>query len=638
MVCFSERLCKFDEKVSLSVEYIPLTKIIDVQTNDNSNSSLIFKSEYEFLTNIPNLSSLSFKKYFSCISQVHIKELRELLELDLGKNYTIYFVDPTLQTVLDDDLNLQDFIYIYTWNRRSSLNLFFTLIYASSLDEDKPPILEVEESIPQSNIEFSKILNQNQNQQNSDSTSLSSSSLMDSELTIPRLSVSLPSSAFNITSRDGVHQPIITALLPENNLSNKQSSTETSNNFSQQRKRKKISIKNNEKIKKYSKKQFLIINNSSSDSTQVSTTISTQNSNLELPIKLLKSSESKDDSLKIATSSQNFSLFNNNCTETLQKNDSLNDDQKSNIQLKNTSLNLKLPKSKILEQQSHQKLKRVQNRVVNSSTNNQNLSLINKLPNLSSIKNDNIFYQNLPSSQSSSKNLASNNTQLSSLPLTTTAGISLNTTQNSIINKVDFKSISPQQQEAAMRAYYQFMKLSKNNDAMSAFLAASNTTNSTGFNNFYNVIAAAASNQLFAALYNNVTPKLSLPLNKNSESNLFSVDNVLNNEKSINCTGNLTDKIKQKTEQKEQQQTHLNCEKEAVISNDNKIQKLKNDDIIISNSPSTSNKVVSMINIQKFMNKEHQNKNSKTSFYDTSLNRLSKIGASPMLSATTNCN
>lgn len=630
MVCFSERLCKIDEKVSLFVEYIPLVKIIDAQTNDNAylNSSSIYNSE--FLTNISNLSSSSFKRYFSCLSQTRIKDLRELMELDLGKSYTIYFVDSTLQTVLDDDLSLQDFVYIYTWNRRSPLHLYFTLVYVSSLDEDKPPVLEVEELLPQFTTEFSKITNQDENRQKKDCNFLSSPPLIDSELTIPRLAVSLPSSAFNNALRDGVHQPIITTFLPENNSSSKHSSTETLDISSQKKKRKKINSEVDAKVKKNSKKLCLPTTNSSSTSTQASSTIFSQNLKKEPSIRIVENSES--------TSNLKTISANNNCAEsTSQQNVSLSDNSKlsaSFIQSMSNSKPLttsKLLKSKTLEQQFQQQLKQVQN----SSTSNQNLSFMNQLSNLSSINNDNTFSQSFSSAQTFSKRLS--DTTLSASPLTSV--FSPMTGQQPNINNPDLRSLSPQQQEVAMRAYRQLMKISQNNDAMSAcLLAVSNTTNSPPYNNFYNVMAAAASNQFLAALCNNVSQPTSLPSNKTSDLNLFSIGNVLNNNKKSNNNithlDNLSNKIKQKSGQHDllkKQPTRLNCTKETVLSN---IEKSKTDGIDKLNLPSTSNKFVSKINNQKSLDQHKpQKQNSKTSFYGSTAPRLNSIGVASLLSA-----
>lgn len=658
MVGFAERLCTLDEKISLVIEYMPLTKIIDAQTNEDVlNSTSIYKSEYEFLTNICNTFPVLFKRYFRCSSEVRIKDLRKLMELKLAmtESYATYFVDSNLRTVLDDDLSLQDLVYIYTWDRRNPLHIYFTLARVSALDEDKPPVLDVEESLPQLNAEFSTNTNNDNNKQNDNEGVLSPS--MDSELlsTLPRLSVSLSTSAFNNAARGGVHQPIITTFLPDNEAPLKSSISDSSKSTFQQRKRKKNSSEKSEKVKKHVKKINLMAISSSSStctSTSASTSTSTLTEKLKTELALVSSVTSNielkdklkmpvlpkvpilNDSYMASTSQQNMNLVLANPQKSITS--------ASFTSSTSTSKPLTIPKlikkPKLLEHQFHQQLKRVQNCVTNSSPANQ--SLLKSKSNLPPINNDNIFSSNFSSVQAMQKRLPADISSSSQ-----NSGFSSITGQQ-LPNFPDFGSISPQQQEAAVRAYCQLMKISQNNDAMSAcILAASNTANSPPFSNFYNAMAAAASNQLLAALCNNVSSSTPLASSKISDLNLFSTGNILHNGKKstdvLQQFDSLPNKIKQKSKHQELQQQinpikkqHFDGQKEILTLNNTM---KKTEEIVKANVPSTSNKLV-----QKFNNhnskeqlKTHvQQQNSKTApFFSSTTPRLSTIGAAPLLSA-----
>jgi hypothetical protein len=51
----------------------------------------------------------SFRRFLRCPSKVRIEQLRKLLELKLAMTdvYGVYFVDPTLRDVLEDEYSLE---------------------------------------------------------------------------------------------------------------------------------------------------------------------------------------------------------------------------------------------------------------------------------------------------------------------------------------------------------------------------------------------------------------------------------------------------------------------------------------------------------------------------------------------------
>ncbi|KAI1724687.1 RAWUL domain RING finger- and WD40-associated ubiquitin-like domain-containing protein [Ditylenchus destructor] len=200
MLHLSTNLCSPEEKVSLVLEYVPVTNILTAKSNSDeqpSSSGLSAQSD-----------STSFQRYFRCLAKTPLKHLKKLLEMKLAMtdNYAVYFIDDKLTHVLDDDDTLQDLIYLNPWTRENPLQLLFTLARLTS-EEDKPPVLERldMEMMPQLRAE-------SPDGQKCSPLSPSTSSPPENKLQIPNLSVSLPSATFENSSAP--HPRIITSFDP----------------------------------------------------------------------------------------------------------------------------------------------------------------------------------------------------------------------------------------------------------------------------------------------------------------------------------------------------------------------------------------------------------------------------------------
>uniref|UniRef100_A0AC34R329 RING-type domain-containing protein n=1 Tax=Panagrolaimus sp. JU765 TaxID=591449 RepID=A0AC34R329_9BILA len=137
LIQFSQFLCLKNEKIPITVEYISPNDLLKYSLN-GENSTTEIKSK--------------FIRHFRCLSSVKIKHLKKLLQgkFDLPDNYVLQFIDLDSEEILEDDYSFQDLIYIFGWKRENSIIIRFTLSKLCS-DEDKPPVLQVEEFIDVNN-------------------------------------------------------------------------------------------------------------------------------------------------------------------------------------------------------------------------------------------------------------------------------------------------------------------------------------------------------------------------------------------------------------------------------------------------------------------------------------------------------
>ncbi|KAL3107052.1 hypothetical protein niasHT_019448 [Heterodera trifolii] len=172
----SASLCSPDEKISVQIDYVPLANILAAsrchhQTTANSaNAGTATPSGTVPSASISVSASpggtvpspakvkrqqqpLFFRRFFRCSARVRVEQLKQLLEMKLAMtdHFGVYFVDGTLQNVLEDDYTLEDIVHLFNWSRESPLLLHFTLAKLSQEEEeDKPPVLE---EMPQLEVE-----------------------------------------------------------------------------------------------------------------------------------------------------------------------------------------------------------------------------------------------------------------------------------------------------------------------------------------------------------------------------------------------------------------------------------------------------------------------------------------------------
>ncbi|CAK5088524.1 unnamed protein product [Meloidogyne enterolobii] len=196
----STQLCSPNENISLQIEYVPLTKVLAASGDDslvslsgkiaatenhkegeNEDNQQILGEEQIILIDqqqqIPSSSSsslppqnicerttattaierqqkqYSFCRYFRCSAKVKIEQLKRLLESKLAMSnfYGVYFVDPKLKFVLEDDFSLEDVVQLFSWSRKSPLQLNFTLAQLPPKeDENRQPAYE---DMPQLDLE-----------------------------------------------------------------------------------------------------------------------------------------------------------------------------------------------------------------------------------------------------------------------------------------------------------------------------------------------------------------------------------------------------------------------------------------------------------------------------------------------------
>uniref|UniRef100_A0A914MD28 RING-type domain-containing protein n=1 Tax=Meloidogyne incognita TaxID=6306 RepID=A0A914MD28_MELIC len=194
----STQLCSPNENISLQIEYVPLTKVLAAsgddslvslsekisattenhkeeqqQNEDIGEEQIILIDQQQQIPSSSSSSSFppqnicertttaieqqqkqySFCRYFRCSAKVKIEQLKRLLESKLAMSdfYGVYFVDPQLKFVLEDDFSLEDVVQLFSWSRKSPLRLNFTLAQLPPKeDEDRQEVLE---DMPQLDME-----------------------------------------------------------------------------------------------------------------------------------------------------------------------------------------------------------------------------------------------------------------------------------------------------------------------------------------------------------------------------------------------------------------------------------------------------------------------------------------------------
>uniref|UniRef100_A0A915M5V1 RING-type domain-containing protein n=1 Tax=Meloidogyne javanica TaxID=6303 RepID=A0A915M5V1_MELJA len=131
----STQLCSPNENISLQIEYVPLTKVLAASGDD----SLVSLSE--------KISATENHKGGENEDNQQILESK----LAMSDFYGVYFVDPQLKFVLEDDFSLEDVVQLFSWSRKSPLRLNFTLAQLPPKeDEDRQEVLE---DMPQLDME-----------------------------------------------------------------------------------------------------------------------------------------------------------------------------------------------------------------------------------------------------------------------------------------------------------------------------------------------------------------------------------------------------------------------------------------------------------------------------------------------------
>ncbi|KAL3094003.1 hypothetical protein niasHT_027331 [Heterodera trifolii] len=169
----SASLCSPDEKISVQIDYVPLAHILAAnrshhQTTANAGTATPSGTVPSVSLSVSALPGgtvpspakvkrqqqpLFFRRFFRCSARVRVEQLKQLLEMKLAMtdHFGVYFVDGTLQNVLEDDYTLEDIVHLFNWSRESPLLLHFTLAKLSQEEEeDKPPVLE---EMPQLEVE-----------------------------------------------------------------------------------------------------------------------------------------------------------------------------------------------------------------------------------------------------------------------------------------------------------------------------------------------------------------------------------------------------------------------------------------------------------------------------------------------------
>lgn len=197
------RICEPDEKISFVVEYIPLYKVLE-----KLEPKQLSPSEESLPTS--QIHDESFKRYFRCLAKAKFQSIKKLLELKLvaTESYSVHLLDNELRYVLEDELTLQDVVYLYHWDRQQPLQIYFTLIRSAD-EEDPPPVLDAEEMPTINTEQLGDTETKNSHLSNSEKCKSPS-------LQIPNLSIQLPPNSFN----EGIiNYPIITTVEVERTVS-----------------------------------------------------------------------------------------------------------------------------------------------------------------------------------------------------------------------------------------------------------------------------------------------------------------------------------------------------------------------------------------------------------------------------------
>lgn len=203
------KICTEFETISIVLNYVPMSEIQGVNLKPSTSE---FSTQLRNIENKDfksyNAGNCVFKRYFRCPAKATLSHLKKLMEIKLAMSepYTVYFIDNSFVNVLDEELSLQDLVYIYSWNRKAPLNISFTIVRLN-YDEDCPPVLDIEimpqlrpETSNQTINKINLVLNNNDDSNNINLERCNA--LKDEEqippiLRIPQLHVSLPPSAFD---------------------------------------------------------------------------------------------------------------------------------------------------------------------------------------------------------------------------------------------------------------------------------------------------------------------------------------------------------------------------------------------------------------------------------------------------------
>lgn len=231
------RICNESEKISVVINYVPLSEVQG--SNQKESTAKQYESEKCY-----------FRRYFSCLAKVTLLQLKKLMEIKLAmaESYAVYFIDNSFVNLLDEELTLQDLVYIYSWNRKAPLNISFTIVRLNS-EEDCPPILDIEimpQLRPETPSQVDDRMDISINNKEISKESKSPKNVEELEhisptLQIPQLHVSLPQSAFDPNGGSAI-QPHSIIKTSTNNNSKSSENSKTSADSKTQRKRRKNSI------------------------------------------------------------------------------------------------------------------------------------------------------------------------------------------------------------------------------------------------------------------------------------------------------------------------------------------------------------------------------------------------------------
>uniref|UniRef100_A0A7E4W7W1 RING-type domain-containing protein n=1 Tax=Panagrellus redivivus TaxID=6233 RepID=A0A7E4W7W1_PANRE len=144
LIQFQQHLIEKDELVEFCMAYITPEQLVEGNFDEEQPPPQGHEGE----------QGSYYKKYFRCKALVPLEDLKEILlaQVDLPENVIIAFIHEGSREVLLDKYTLQDVVYLFGWDRESSLRLFFTAMDAKppvAEDEEQPPVLEMECSFDQ---------------------------------------------------------------------------------------------------------------------------------------------------------------------------------------------------------------------------------------------------------------------------------------------------------------------------------------------------------------------------------------------------------------------------------------------------------------------------------------------------------
>jgi hypothetical protein len=106
-MAISSQLCSPNEKISLQVDYVPLANVFAAAGIGEESYGLTAESRVK--ADEKPKEKHSFRRFFRCPAKVRVEHLKRLLESKLAMTeiYGIYFVDPELRNILEDDYSLE---------------------------------------------------------------------------------------------------------------------------------------------------------------------------------------------------------------------------------------------------------------------------------------------------------------------------------------------------------------------------------------------------------------------------------------------------------------------------------------------------------------------------------------------------